>query len=92
LPVCDSFQAFSAVVVSGSKEQKNNFKETIPMSKLTRRSIVSTILPATILGFVLPRRAKASDQDHMRDAQEALRKAKRELQDATAESIKRLMK
>ncbi|MBI3653877.1 MAG: hypothetical protein HY231_22835 [Acidobacteria bacterium] len=41
------------------------------------------VLPATVLGLLLPTRAKASDQPHMREAQEALRKAKRELDDAT---------
>lgn len=53
------------------------------MGKLSRRSVLSTILPAAFLGLILPNRAKAADQPHMRDAQDALRKAKRELEDAT---------
>ena len=55
------------------------------MQNLSRRSVVSTILPATLLGLLLPKRAKAEDQPHMREAIEALRSAKRELEAATAD-------
>jgi hypothetical protein len=54
------------------------------MKDLTRRSVLSAVLPAALLTLALPRRAKASaDQPHMHAALEALRTAKRELEAAT---------
>jgi len=54
------------------------------MKDLTRRSVLSAVLPAALLTLALPRRARASaDQPHMQAALEALRSARRELDAAT---------
>ncbi len=55
------------------------------MKKLSRRSVVGTLLPAAALGVMLPSGAKAADQPHMQDALDALQKARRELEQATAD-------
>jgi hypothetical protein len=55
------------------------------MKKLSRRTVVSTLLPAVALGVMLPAAAKAADQPHMQDALDALQKAHRELEQATTD-------
>ncbi|MEW6127183.1 MAG: hypothetical protein AB1757_09100 [Acidobacteriota bacterium] len=55
------------------------------MDKVSRRSLVTKVLPAAALGVALSATAKAEDQPHMREALEHLRKALRELEDATAD-------
>ena len=61
------------------------------MKDISRRSVVSAILPAALIALVLPRGAKAAghasmtDQPHMQAALDALRVAKRELDAATAD-------
>ena len=52
--------------------------------KLSRRSVLTNVVPAVVLSAVLPGRASA-DQPHMTDALEALRKARRELDAATSD-------
>ena len=52
------------------------------MDKFSRRSVLTAILPASLLAIVLPRAVKA-DQPHMQVALESLRNAKRELDQAT---------
>ena len=52
-------------------------------SEISRRSVIGTILPATLLGLAIPGRARAADQPRMQAALEALRTAKRELEAAT---------
>ena len=53
------------------------------MDRFSRRSLLTAILPASLLAIVLPRAAKAADQPHMQVALESLRNAKRELDQAT---------
>ena len=61
------------------------------MKSISRRSVFTAILPAALIGLVLPRRTKAeahaygADQPHMQAALDALRLAKRELDQATAD-------
>ena len=55
------------------------------MKKLSRRTVVSTLLPAAALGVMLPAGAKAADQPHMQEALDALQKAHRELEQATSD-------
>ena len=52
------------------------------MDRFSRRSVLSTILPAALIAVVFPGRAKA-DQPHMDAALEALRTARRELDAAS---------
>ena len=52
--------------------------------KLTRRSVLTNVLPAAVVAAVLPGTASA-DQPHMDEALEALRKARRELDAATTD-------
>ena len=53
---------------------------------ISRRSVVNTIMPAALLGLLLPTRARAAaDQPHMKAALDALRLAKRELEAASAD-------
>ena len=53
------------------------------MDRFSRRSVLTAILPASLLAIVLPGVAKAADQPHMQVALESLRNAKRELDQAT---------
>ena len=55
------------------------------MKDFSRRSVLSTILPAAVLAVVLPGRAKAADQPHMQAALDALKNARRELEAATTD-------
>ena len=55
------------------------------MDRFSRRSVLTTILPASLLAIVLPGRAKAADQPHMQVAMESLRAAKHELEQASAD-------
>ena len=49
-------------------------------SQISRRSVLSTIMPAALVAFAFPSRAKAAaDQPHMQAALDALRLARREL-------------
>ena len=53
------------------------------MDRFSRRSVLATILPASLLAIVLPGRAKAAaDQPHMQVALESLRAAKHSLEQA----------
>ncbi|MEN3332368.1 MAG: hypothetical protein V7641_1733 [Blastocatellia bacterium] len=56
-------------------------------SRISRRSVLNTILPAALVGFAFPLRAKAAvaDQPHMQSALDALRLARRELDQATSD-------
>ncbi|HXG94761.1 MAG TPA: hypothetical protein VNN73_20635 [Blastocatellia bacterium] len=54
-------------------------------SKISRRSVVGAILPAAALGLALPKRARAADQPHMQAALDALKTARRELEEATSD-------
>jgi hypothetical protein len=49
---------------------------------ISRRSVLHTILPAALVGVALPLRASA-DQPHMQAALDALRLARRELDQAS---------
>lgn len=55
------------------------------MDGISRRTLLGTILSVSVLGIVLPSRAKAkaADQPHMQAALDALRTAQRELEAAT---------
>ena len=55
--------------------------------RISRRSALNTIVPAALVGFAFPLRAKAAvaDQPHMQAALDALRLARRELEQATAD-------
>ena len=53
------------------------------MDRFSRRSVLTAILPASLLAIVLPAAVKAADQPHMQVALESLRNAKRELDQAT---------
>ena len=55
--------------------------------RISRRSVLNTIMPAALVGFAFPLRAKAAvaDQPHMQAALDALRLAKRELEQATTD-------
>lgn len=55
--------------------------------RISRRSVLNTIMPAALVGFAFPLRAKATvvDQPHMQAALDALRLAKRELEQATTD-------
>ena len=53
------------------------------MNRFSRRSVLTAILPASLLAIVLPGAVKAADQPHMQVALESLRNAKRELDQAT---------
>lgn len=55
--------------------------------QISRRSVLNTIMPAALVGFAFPLRAKAAvaDQPHMQAALDALRLAKRELEQATTD-------
>jgi hypothetical protein len=68
------------------------------MDRFTRRSVLTKVLPASLLAIVLPGYAKSEtqrgktpprevrdDQPHMQSALEALRNAKRELGEATSD-------
>ena len=58
------------------------------MLRLSRRKVLTTVLPGVLLGTVLASRTKAeppADQPHMQAALEALRNAKRELDAATSD-------
>jgi len=52
-------------------------------TRISRRSVLNTIVPAALVSFAFPVRAKAADQPHMQAALDALRLAKRELEQAT---------
>ena len=52
-------------------------------TRISRRSVLNTIVPAVLVSFAFPARAKAADQPHMQAALDALRLAKRELEQAT---------
>lgn len=54
-------------------------------TRITRRTVLNTIVPAALVGFAFPRSAKAADQPHMQAALDALRLAKRELEQATTD-------
>lgn len=56
-------------------------------SRINRRTVLNTIVPAALVGFAFPLRAKAAvaDQPHMQAALDALRLARRELDQATAD-------
>ena len=54
-------------------------------TQISRRSVLSTIVPAALVGFAFPRTASAADQPHMQAALDALRLAKRELEQATTD-------
>ena len=56
-------------------------------SRISRRSVLNTIMPAAVVGFAFPLRAKAAvaDQPHMQAALDALRLARRELEQASAD-------
>jgi hypothetical protein len=54
-------------------------------TRITRRSVLNTVVPAALVGFAFPRRANAADQPHMQAALDALRIAKRELEQATTD-------
>ena len=51
--------------------------------KISRRSVVTSALPAAVLGLAIPIKTTAADQPRMQAALEALRTAKRELEAAT---------
>jgi hypothetical protein len=53
------------------------------MEKISRRSILKTVFSLSVIGFILPGRAKAADQPRMQAALDALKIAQRELQAAT---------
>lgn len=55
------------------------------MKKVSRRLIISSVLPAAVLGVALPARAGQSDQPHMQSALDALKNAERELHQATSD-------
>ena len=67
------------------------------MDRFSRRSVLTKILPASLLAIALPSYAKSEaqrdrrpprtreEQPHMQAALEALRNAKRELDDATSD-------
>lgn len=68
------------------------------MNRFSRRSVVTKILPASLLAIILPGYASSEtqrgktpprevvdDQPHMHSALEALRNAKRELDEATSD-------
>lgn len=52
------------------------------MKGISRRSVLCTTLPATLLAFVLPGRGHAA-QPHMRTALRALKTAQHELEEAS---------
>ena len=55
-------------------------------ARISRRSVLNTIVPAALVGFAFPARARAAaDQPHMQAALDALRLAKRELEAADAD-------
>ena len=60
-------------------------------SRISRRSVLNTIMPAALVGFAFSTRAKAAparsvaDQPHMQAALDSLRVAKRELEMADAD-------
>jgi hypothetical protein len=56
-------------------------------SRISRRSVLNTIMPVALVGFAFPLRAKAAvaDQPHMQAALDALRLARRELDQATSD-------
>jgi hypothetical protein len=55
-------------------------------SRINRRTVLNTIVPAALVGFAFPLGAKAAaDQPHMQAALDALRLAKRELEQATTD-------
>ena len=60
------------------------------MDRFSRRSVLTTILPASLIAIVLPADARTPstgvvDQPHMQAALEALRNAKRDLDQATSD-------
>jgi hypothetical protein len=55
-------------------------------NRINRRTVLNTIIPAALVGFAFPLRAKAAaDQPHMQSALDALRLAKRELEQASTD-------
>ena len=55
------------------------------MGKISRRSVVTTLLSAAAVGVTGSGTAKAEDQPHMRAAVDLLRNAQRELEAAEAD-------
>ena len=55
------------------------------MNTVSRRSMMGVLFSSSLLGLVLPGRAKAADQPHMQSALEALRTAQRQLQQASTD-------
>jgi hypothetical protein len=55
--------------------------------QISRRSVLNTIMPAALVGFAFPLRAKAAvaDQPHMQAALDALKLARRELDQADSD-------
>jgi hypothetical protein len=61
----------------------NRNQEDSMKTRISRRSVLNTIMPAALVGFAFPARARAAaDQPHMQAALDALRVAKRELEAA----------
>jgi hypothetical protein len=50
---------------------------------IRRRSVLNTILPVALVSFAFPSRASAQQQPHMQAALDALRLARRELDQAS---------
>ena len=55
------------------------------MLKLSRRSVLTALASAPVVGLILPKRAKAADQPHMQAALDLLKNARRELAAATSD-------
>ncbi|HYP26531.1 MAG TPA: hypothetical protein VE262_07430 [Blastocatellia bacterium] len=55
------------------------------MKSISRRKVLTQVLPATALGLALSHPASAADQPHMQAALDALRVAKKELEAASAD-------
>jgi len=55
--------------------------------RISRRSVLNTVVPAALVGFAFPLVTKAAvaDQPHMQAALDALRLARRELEQASAD-------
>ena len=53
--------------------------------KVTRRSVVKTMLAASVVGLAIPGKGSAADQPHMQAALDHLRAAKNELEKATTD-------
>ena len=53
------------------------------MKKVSRRTVLQVMVPATVAGLAIP--ASAADQPHMKSALNALRNAKQQLSLATAD-------